>query len=76
MFCNITSKQGKYYEDDTEGSCARLLPSTTCQKCEEKDITILELKQELAEEKNKLEDTMKKIEKIKNTNKGQNRFSI
>ena len=51
------------------GSWARLLPSITCQKSKEKDITILELKQELAEEKNRLKDAIQKIEKLQNRNK-------
>ena len=64
------------YEVDTESSCARLLPSITCLKCKEKNTNILELKQELAEEKNKLKDAMKKIEELQNANKRNNRFSI
>ena len=48
---------------------ARLLPSMTCQKCKEKNTTLLELKQELAEERNKLKDAMKKIEELQNVNK-------
>ena len=40
-----------------------------CQKSKEKDITILELKQELAEEKNRLKDAIQKIEKLQNRNK-------
>ena len=76
--CSVTPPASKEhdYEVDTEGSCARLLPSMTCQKCKEKNTTILELKQELAEEKNKLNDAMKKIEELENANKKKNRFSI
>ena len=76
--CFVTSPASKEhdYEVDTEGSCARLLPSMTCQKCKEKNTTILELKQELVEEKNKLKDAMKKIEELQNANKKKNRFSI
>ena len=56
---------------------ARLLPSMTCQKCKEKNTTLLELKQELAEERNKLKDAVKKIEELQNVNKKKkNRFSI
>ena len=51
------------------GRWARLLPSIMWQKYKEKDITILELKQELAEEKNRLKDAIKKIEKLQNPNK-------
>ena len=64
------------YEIDTAGSCARLLPSITCQKCKKKNTTILELKQEVVEDKNKLKDAMKKIEELQNANKRKNRFSI
>ena len=69
--CSVTPPASKEhdYEVDTEGSCARLLPSITCQKCKEKNTTILELKQELAEERNKLKDAMKKIEELQNANK-------
>ena len=69
--CFVTSPASKEhdYEVDTEGSCARLLPSMTCQKCKEKNTTILELKQELVEEKNKLKDAMKKIEELQNAKK-------
>ena len=76
--CSVTPPASKEhdYEVDTEGSCARLLPSTTCQKCKEKNTTILELKKELAEETNKLKDAMKKIEEVQNANKKKNRFSI
>ena len=51
--CFITPPASKehYYEVDTEDSYARLLLSITCQKCKENNTTILELKQELAEEK-------------------------
>ena len=75
--CSVTPPASKEhdYEVDTEGSCARLLPSMTCQKCKEKNNTILELKQELAEEKYKLKDAMKKIKELHNANK-KNRFSI
>ena len=75
--CSVTPPASKEhdYEVDTEGSCARLLPSMTCQKCKEKNTTILELKQELAEEKYKLKDAMKKIKELHNANK-KNRFSI
>ena len=38
-------------------------------KIQGKDITILELKQELAEEKNRLKDAIQKIEKLQNRNK-------
>ena len=41
----------------------------TCQKCKEKNTPIFELKQELAEEKNKLKDAMKKIEELQNAHK-------
>ena len=76
--CSVTPPASKEhdYEVDTEGSCARLLPSITCQKCKEKNTTILELKQELAEEKNKLKDAMEKIEELQNASKKKNRFSI
>ena len=76
--CSVTPPASKEhdYEVDTAGSCARLLPSITCQKCKEKNTTILELKQELAEEKNKLKDAMKKIEELQDANKRKNRFSI
>ena len=49
--CSVTPPASKEhdYEVDTEGSCARLLPSMTCEKCKEKNTSILELKQELAE---------------------------
>ena len=69
--CSVTPPASKEqdYEVYTEGSCARLLPSMTCQKCKEKNTTILELKQELAEEKNKLKDAMKKIQELENANK-------
>ena len=44
--CPVTPPASKEhdYEVDTEGSCARLLPSITCQKCKEKNTTILESK--------------------------------
>ena len=76
--CSVTPPASKEhdYEVDTAGSCARLLPSITCQKCKEKNTTILELKQELSEEKNKLKDAMKKIEELQNASKRKNRFSI
>ena len=76
--CSVTPPACKEhdYEVDTEGSCARLLPSMTCQKCKEKNTTIFESKQELSEEKNKLKDTMKKIEELQIANKKKNRFSI
>ena len=66
--CSVTPPASKKhdYEVDTEDSCARLLPSITCKECKEKNTTILELKQELAEEKNKLKDAIKKIEKLQN----------
>ena len=49
--CSVTPPASKEhdYEVDTEGSCARLLSSMTCEKCKEKNTSILELKQELAE---------------------------
>ena len=49
--CSVTPPASKEhdYEVDTEGSCARLLPSMTCEKCKEKNTSILELKQELVE---------------------------
>ena len=76
--CSVTPPASKEhdYEVDTEGSCARLLPVVTCQKCKEKNSPIFELKQELAEEKNKLKDAMKKIEELQNAHKKKNRFSI
>ena len=76
--CSVTPPASKEhdYEVDTAESCARLLPSITCQICKEKNTTILELKQELAEEKNKLKDAMKKIEELQDANKRKNRFSI
>ena len=54
--CSVTPPASKEhdYEVDTEGSCARLLPLMACQKCKEKNTTLLELKEELAEERNKL----------------------
>ena len=54
--CSVTPPASKEqdYEVDTEGSCARLLPLMACQKCKAKNTTLLELKQELTEEKNKL----------------------
>lgn len=64
------------YKVDTEGSCIRLLLSITCQKCTEKNATILELKQEPAKEKNKLKTAMKKTDKLQNANKRKNRLSI
>ena len=75
--CSVIPPASKYqdYEVYTEGSCARLLPLMTCQKCKEKNTTILELKQELSEEKNKLNNAMKKIEELENANKKKNRFS-
>ena len=48
--CSVTPSASKEHdcEVDTEGSCARLLPLITCQKCKEENTTILESKQELA----------------------------
>ena len=75
MFCNTPASKEHDYKVDTEGRFARLLPSMTFQKGKEKNTTILELKQELAEEKYKLKDAMKKIKELHNANK-KNRFSI
>ena len=74
--CSVTPPASKEhdYEVDTEGSCARLLPVVTCQKCKEKNSPIFELKQELAEEKNKLKDAMKKIEELQNAHKKKTDF--
>ena len=76
--CSITSLASKEYdyEVDKKGSCARLLPSITCQKWNRKNTIIFELKQELAEKKNNLKDAVKKIEELQNENKRKNRFSI
>ena len=52
------------------------MPLITCQKCKGKNTTILELKQELVKEKNKLKDAIKKIEELQNGSKRKNRFSI
>ena len=61
--CSVTPPASKEndYEVDTEGSCARLPAPITCQKCKEKNTTILEFKQQ-AEEKNKLKNAMSKNE--------------
>ena len=59
-----------------EGSCARLLPSIICRKFEGKNITILELKQEVTVKKNKVKDAIKKIDELQNPSKRKNRFSI
>ena len=74
--CSVTPPPSKEhdYEVDTKSSCARLLPSMTCQKCKENNTTIFELKQELAEEKIKLKDAMKKIEELQNANKKKTDF--
>ena len=51
--CSVTPPASKEhdYEVDTEGSCARLLPSITCQKCKEKNTTILNQKRPIRREK-------------------------
>ena len=69
--CSVTPPASKKhdYEVDTEGSCATWLPSITCQKCTEKNTTILELKQKLTTEKNKQKDALKKTEEPQNPNK-------
>ena len=64
------------HEVNIEGSCARLLPSIICRKFEGKNITILELKQEVTVEKNKVKDAIKKIDELQNPSKRKNRFSI
>ena len=52
------------------------MASIRCQKCKEKNNTITDLKQELAEKKNKLKDAMKKIEELQNVDKRKNRSPI
>ena len=52
------------------------MASIRCQKCKEKNNTVIELKLELAEKKNKLKDAMKKIEELQNADKRKNRSPI
>ena len=60
----MTPPASKEHKSDvfTKDRCARLLPIIPGWKCKEKNITILQLKQVLAEQKYKLKDAMKKIE--------------
>ena len=49
MSCKSPPSNKHDFEADANGICTRLLPSIICQKCKDKDITMLEIKQQLAE---------------------------